>query len=139
MERSLLACMVMSIVAGTTSAQNATSASTSSVCSQSHDESFAAIRNAPGLVPVGAEREREGMLADLVGAFRCLVESPDASESLIRLLEEGNTAGQMFALIGLKSVDPVEFAARVEPYRSVQSEVRMIARDMTGVVPVSQL
>jgi hypothetical protein len=40
-------------------------------------------------------------------------------------------------LIGLKTLDPKTFAARVQPYRSMSTEVQFLTRDVLGMEKVS--
>lgn len=108
-------------------------------CVSTHGESFATLREANGLVGVPSMYETEGEVPRMLSALRCLVEDPDAVAELVRLLEEGSVAGQLYALIGLKVLDPGEFARRIPPYLSRPGKVELLGGDVSGMDDVSDV
>ena len=58
-------------------------------------------------------------------SLRVLLKQNQAENALQSLLKEGNPAGQIWALIGLKSADPVAFEKAVTPFLAVKTKVRI--------------
>jgi hypothetical protein len=98
MNHLLLTCLTILIVGTAAAALPETSVTSSAVCSLSHGQAFEAIKEAHGMINEEAAYEPEGStIRNLLEAFQCVLESPEARQDLARLLEDGNTAGQLYA------------------------------------------
>jgi hypothetical protein len=117
----------------------AVAASASEMCTLTHGEAFAKLRAAPGLVSDASMYEKQGIVPEMLTALGCVATSPDAVADLLRLLDEGNTAGQLYALVGLKVLAPDEFAARIAPYLSEREKVAFLGGDVHREVEVSRV
>jgi hypothetical protein len=58
---------------------------------------------------------------------------------LTRLMTEGGTASQLYALIAMKVISPNEFAKRIRPYLSSRETVHLLGGDVASVRPVSEV
>jgi hypothetical protein len=108
------------------------------VCSSTHGEAFETLREAPGLVGTSSMYETEGSVPKVLSALSCLATSTDAVADMLRLLDEGNAAGQLYALIALKVLDPSEFAERIPAYRSRSEKVWLLGGDVGRQVELSR-
>ncbi len=57
-------------------------------------------------------------------ALRELLKRTDAKPALIRLLDEATPEGQMYALVGLKTMEPAELKSRLNSCRKQSGQVR---------------
>jgi len=57
-------------------------------------------------------------------ALREIVKQKDTKLILTKILDEASLEGQMYALVGLKAVDVVEFKSRLESYTTKSGHVR---------------
>jgi hypothetical protein len=64
---------------------------------------------------------------------------PDALSRVRDLLAHGTPAGQLYALVGLKSLHAEEFASTVRSYASSTQSVVTISGDLMKQEPVSAL
>lgn len=68
-----------------------------------------------------------GTISAAEKALRQVVQQKDAREVLTKLLSEATPEGQMYALVGLKTVDKAEFQSRLKSYRDKFVQVRTAA------------
>ena len=53
-------------------------------------------------------------------ALRAIRDGPNAEEQLRKLLRDGTSAGQMYALFGLRQMKVTDYAALAQPYRQIR-------------------
>jgi hypothetical protein len=59
-------------------------------------------------------------------ALRQIRGAPHAQEQFRKLLREGNAAGKMYALLGLRQLEVPDYEALAKPYRESKTPVRRI-------------
>lgn len=67
---------------------------------------------------------RAGVKSDGEKALRILLKQKQAEAALQSLLQEANLTGQMYALVGLKSVNPTIFEKAVTPFLTLKTRVK---------------
>ncbi len=72
-------------------------------------------------------------------ALRELMKRTDAKLALIKLLEEATPEGQMYALVGLKAVEPAELESRLNSYRKQSGQVRTARGCILSNEPISHV
>lgn len=72
-------------------------------------------------------------------ALRVLLKEKDATTAFQTLLKEANSAGQLYALLGMKQTDPKLFAQVVVPYRKKMDKVKTMAGCIADELTVSNI
>jgi hypothetical protein len=72
-------------------------------------------------------------------AFAVVVREPDADSLFRALLENGRTAGQLYALCGLYFTDPAGFTRAVSPYRGRKDSVKTFSGCLGGASEVGRV
>ena len=72
-------------------------------------------------------------------AFRKLLQQPDAAAQCKRLLEEATSAGQMYALLGLRTLDGAAFRAAVPRYKDTKEMVATASGCIVTHLPATQI
>ena len=72
-------------------------------------------------------------------ALRAIRDGPNAEEELRKLLREASSAGQMYALFGLRQIKVADYAALAEPYRQSSKPVRVISGCTIHTDPISEV
>jgi hypothetical protein len=72
-------------------------------------------------------------------AFAVVMREPDADSLFRALLENGRTAGQLYALCGLYFTDPSGFEGTLAPYRGRKDHVKTFSGCMRGASEVGRI
>jgi hypothetical protein len=72
-------------------------------------------------------------------ALREIVKQEGAKQVLIRLLDEATPEGQMYALVGLKAVDPAKFKSRLKLYAEKSTQMKTAKGCIVSQQPISEV
>ena len=113
-------------------------ASPADECPRLHDSSYDALFTAQQFAtePIGFSGK---VIPAEVHALRCLMAEPDALSRVRDLIAHGTPAGQLYGLVGLKSLYAEEFASTIRSYASSTQSVVTISGDLMKHEPVSTL
>jgi len=113
-------------------------ASPADECQRFHDSSYDALFTAKQFAtePIGFSGK---VIPAEVHALRCLMAEPDALSRVRDLIAHGTAAGQLYGLVGLKSLHAEEFASTIRSYASSTQSVVTISGDLMKQEPVSAL
>jgi hypothetical protein len=131
---SITCCAVLLIaqsVVSTACSANATAqAEATRPCLLGHDAALEIIGKARGIISAAAVHEENGDIPRTLAAFRCVVQAPDAVEQLLWLLDKGGVPAQLYALIGLKALNPAVFAGKIPAYLARKDRVVLMGGDV---------
>jgi hypothetical protein len=106
-------------------------------CDAFHKSNYEVLRSAEVLA--GPAVGLEDITPDSVHALRCIAHERDAVQRLRALAHHGSTAGQLYALMGLRFLDRKEFARILPRYTASATTVRWVRGCIGGEESVAEI